>query len=538
MANHKSTAVHNHFFACEEGPMRVLLEPVTQPRAGLGGTVDLKPHSISVLGGLRVDIRSRWPEWITIASYAVVIAFAIPYHEPWVDEAQAWQLARSLPLVALFQKYIRYEGSPGLWHFLLWILNRAHVSYTGMHWICGAIATGAVSVFVLNSPFPRYLKFSLPFTYFLLFQYAVIARNYVLVPWLLFMIASRWKRSPIVIALLLGLLANVALHTAVISGGLAIVYAIERIGHGDSKEWDQRRELLLSAAMLVCFYAFALWTAWPPHDLVLARVRGPSRSFIPFAVASLVWGVCEPWLLSIPFWIAVTVCFWARRSLVYLLPVVFFACFSGAVYATWWHVGLVIPLVICLLWITWPAPVCGVSRYEAIGRAAMIFMAGTQILWSAYALAYDHSHAYSPDLAASKFLQPFVREGSTIAVTYLDEPWIHGFRSVGILPYFSHNIYINEPNSFWSWSANDQTENLFDAALRTEPRIVLVEISQSHPGQSINLEHPKLQSLIKAGYRLTNVFCGAHPERFELVGGSCHLIFQHFGGAQDSLANP
>ena len=78
----------------------------------------------------------------------------------------------------------------------------------------------------------------------------------------------------------------------------------------------------------------------------------------------------------------------------------------------------------------------------------MIFMAGTQILWSAYVLAYDHSQAYSPDLAASKFLQPLVRDGAKIAVTYLDEPLIHSWDAVGMLPYFDHNIYMNWPNSF------------------------------------------------------------------------------------------
>jgi hypothetical protein len=505
--------------------MRVLTEQVAEPQSS--GAVESRKDRVLLLGGLREDIRSRWPEWTTIVFYAAVVAFAIPYHEPWVDEAQAWQLARSLPLVTLFQKYIRYEGSPGLWYLLLWVLNKAHVSYAGMHWICGAIAVVGISVLILRSPFPRYLKLSLPFTYFLLFQYAVVARNYVLVPLLLFMIASRWKRSPVVIALLLGLLANVAAHAAAISGGLAIVYAMEQIGRADFKEVAQRRKLLFGAAILVCCYAIALWTAWPPHDLVLARVRGQSRSFTAFAIASLVWGVCQPWLLSFLFWITIGLCLRARRSLFYLLPVLFFACFSGEVYATWWHVGLVIPLVICLLWITWPAPGCSVSRYETIGRAALILMAGTQILWSAYALVYDHSHAYSPDLAASKFLQPLVRDGATIAVTYLDEPWIHSFGAVGILPYFDHNIYMNLPNSFWSWSANDNTEDLFSAALHTQPRIVLVEIRPPRPGQPINLKDPKVEILTKAGYRLTNFFCGAHPERLQLVGNSCHLIFQH-----------
>jgi hypothetical protein len=514
--------------------MRVLSDQLAMPQAQLSGTVDLEPHRASALAGLRVEIRSRWPEWITIALYASVVAFAIPYHEPWVDEAQAWQMARSLPLVALFQKYIRYEGTPGLWQFLLWILNRAHVSYAGMHWICGGIAVAGMSIFVLRSPFPRYLKLSLPFTNFLLFQYAVVARSYVLVPLLLFMIAHRWKRSPAVIALLMGLLANVAAHATAISGGLAIVYAVERIRRGDFKDSTQRRRLFFSGAIFLGFYAFALWTAWPPHDLGFSPNRGQSPSFTAYAIVSLTWGLCQPWILSILFWIAIAMCLRARRSLFYLLPALFFACFSGAVHVAWWHAGLLVPVVICILWITWPAPGCSVSRYEAIGRGAMIFMAGTQILWSTYSLAYDHSHAYSPDLAASKFLQPFVRDGAKIAVT--DTCTV--FNAVGILPYFDHNIYMNLPNAFWSWSANDPTADLFTTALRTQPRIVLVEICQPHPGPPINLQDPKIEKLTEAGYRLTNVFCGAHTERFQAIGNNCHLIFQHFGESHGLSPNP
>jgi hypothetical protein len=494
----------------------------------IGGTVDSRSRGVSMPGELSPEIRSRRPEWTTVVLYAGMVAFAIPYHEPWSDEAQAWQLARSLPLVALFQKYIRYEGSPGLWHLLLWILSRAHVSYTGMHWISGGIAVAGISILVLKSPFPRYLKLSLPFTSFLLFQYAVVARSYVLVPCLLFMIALRWKRSPVVVALLLGLLANVALHAAVISGGLAIVYAIERIRRGDFKDSSQRSRLLYSAAILLCFYAFALWTAWPPHDLILSRVRGQSRSFTVYAIVSLLFGICQPLILSIVFWLAIGLCIRARHSLLYLLPVLLFACFCGAVHVEFWHAGLLVPLVISLLWITWPGPGYSISRYEAIGRGAMIFMVGTQILWSVYALAYDHSHAYSPDLAAAKFLQPLVRGGAKIAVTYVDEPLIHSWHAVGILPYFDHNIYMNWPNSFWSWSENDPAEDLFLAALGTQPRIVIVEMHPRHSSQPVPVESPKVQALTKAGYKLTNVFCGAMSLRFQEGEDSCHLIFQHF----------
>jgi hypothetical protein len=472
--------------------MGALLEQVALTRGESTSPLGLEQSRASRIGRLRTEIHSRWPEWLTLISYAALVAFAIPYHEPWTDEAQAWQLARSLPLSTLFQTYIRYEGSPGLWHFLLWILNRANVSYAGMHWICGAIAVAATSILVLKSPFPRYLKLSLPFTYFLLFQYAIVARSYVLVPLLLFMIAVWWKRNTVVLAFLLGLLANVALHAAVISGGLAIVYLIEQGRRQENRKLALRRNLILSALVLIAFYTFAIWTAWPPHDLVIARVRGESRPVVVSAIASLVLGVCQPWILSIPFWFAIAICLRARQSLFYLLPVLLFACFCGTVYATWWHVGLVVPLTLSLLWITWSRSGPVFSPQEAACSVALIVMVGVQLLWSAYAIRYDHSRAYSPDLAAARFLKPLVGDGATIAVTYLNEPWVHAFQAVGILPYFEHNIYINQPDSFWWWSERNRTEDLFPAALRSRPRIVLVELRQAHPGQSIQLTGPQL----------------------------------------------
>jgi hypothetical protein len=233
-------------------------------------------------------------------------------------------------------------------------------------------------------------------------------------------------------------------------------------------------------------------------------------------------------LLSILFWVAIAVCLHARRSLLYLLPVVCFACFSGAVYANFWHVGLLTPLVLCLFWITWPAPGGSLSRQERVARAALIFMAATQILWSGYAIAYDHGHAYSPDLATAQFLTPFVRNGASIAVTYLDEPeGNQAFDSVGILPYFDHNIFMNQPVSFWLWSSNSPTEAQFFTALRSRPQLIIAEERTHNKAALSDVKKKKLEVLTGAGYRITNVFCGSMPERFELVEKSCHVVFQY-----------
>ena len=520
--------------------MQPLLEGVTESRGQSETSVGAIRHSVSASDRLR----SLWPEWLTLSLYTALVAFAIPYHEPFVDEAQGWQLARSLPLTTLFHTYIRYEGSPGLWHFLVWILIRLHVSYTGLHWICGAIAVAATSLFLFKSPFPRYLKLILPFTYFLLFQYAVIARNYVLVPLLMYAIALCWKRRPILIALLLGLLANVALHAAVISGGLAIVYAIVQIREGAVKKGSLRSEFMVSAVLLLSFYAFAIWTAWPPHDLTMSRAVGGQHSFFIYAIASLVLGMCQPWLLSIPFWIVIALCFNARRSLLYLLPLPLFAIFSGIASANFWHMGLLVPLLICLFWITWPAPGSHASapgsrasRYETAAYVALIYLAGVQILWSAYSVTYDHFHEYAADRATAEFLKPLLRNGETIGLTFLNNPADHAFTddpqdadylSIGLLPYFNYNIFANQPYTFWSWSTKNSTEALFFKVLPSRPRIVLVEEVKATPSP-LNLNNPKIKLLTGDGYRLTNIFCGTMPQQLNLRLNGCHLIFQYFG---------
>ena len=58
--------------------------------------------------------------------------------------------------------------------------SRLHVSYAGMHWVAAAIGFLGVAVLVTTSPFPRFIKLLLPFTFYLAFQYAIVARSYVL----------------------------------------------------------------------------------------------------------------------------------------------------------------------------------------------------------------------------------------------------------------------------------------------------------------------------------------------------------------------
>ena len=496
----------------------------TEVLATLGDSIAAgRPLAVASDGAANTP-RTRWPEWTALCLFAAIVASAIPFHEPWTDEALAWQLARSLSLRSLFGTYLGYETSPGLWHFLLWGMIRAHIGYTGLHWICGAIAFAASALLLFASPLPRALRLTLPFTYFLLFQYAVIARSYVLAPLFLFLIALGWRKSPLLMAILLGLLANVSLHTAVISGALAIVYLLREM-----RRSANRRQFAAFAAIVAAFYAFAIWTAWPPHDLRLAQTPGQARPVLLFAVISLFWGICEPWILSIPFWIAIALCLHARRSVVFLLPVLFFVAFSGVVYVQFWHMGLLVPLVISLLWITWPDSPRAPARYELAGSIAMFCMIAVQLAWAGFALVYDHNHDYSGNTAAAEFLKPYVRANATIVVTYIDHPRDQSSNAVGILPYFDRNIFANWSYPFWRWSERNTTEQNYLSLLPSHPRIVMVEAHPLRPDATVDLHHPKIEQLTRMGYRFTNSFCGGAPERLEVAFSSCHLIFQYAG---------
>ncbi len=465
-----------------------------------------------------------WPEGAALSLFAALVAFAIPFHEPWSDEAQAWQLARTLSLGDLFRTYIRYEASPGLWHFLLWVLIRLHVTYTGIHWICGAVAVAAAALLVLKSPFPRYLRLTLPFTYFLLFQYAVIARNYVLAPPLIFLLAMTWEGSPWVVAILLGLTANLSLHSALIAGGLAIAYLVRRPWRASTNVGS--REVMPPLMALIALSLFALWTAWPPPDLaahVHSQLSGP---FLLSVLGSVTLGTCEPWYVSVLFWIAIVLCLHARRALLFLLPIALFAVFSGAVTSQFWHMGLLVPLVIAILWITWPKHNESFNRFEIAMRIALLVMAFTQIGWSVHAIAWDYGHAFSGDLAASRFLAPFVGDHARIDATSVGEPDARAFDAVGIQPYFDRNIYENAPKPFWWWSEENPIEDRFNDLLPTHPQIVVVEARLRSPDGAFDMQDPGFQRLIRAGYRFTNQFCGTVPMRFEFGLTSCHLIFQ------------
>lgn len=126
--------------------------------------------------------QSAWriAQWVLIGVYALAVIVVIILHEPWADEAQAWLLAGGVRSPLEMLQYIKYEGSPILWHLLLYVLQQLHLPYVSIQVVNAAVMIAAAWVLVRFSRIPFVHKILILCSYPLLYEYAAISRSYSL----------------------------------------------------------------------------------------------------------------------------------------------------------------------------------------------------------------------------------------------------------------------------------------------------------------------------------------------------------------------
>ena len=470
----------------------------------------------------RSNLQWQWPLWCAAAAYIFLLAFNIMHHEPWVDEAQAWLLARDSSLWELWTKLLRYEGSPGLWHTLLWFCIRLGVPYRGIDLISGAAASAAVWVLLRHAPFPLFLRLLLPFTFFLSYQYAVIARNYALLPLLLFSCAAVYKdgvRRSGLITVLLCLLADVNAQALLLSASIWFVFHL-RI----TKRWSElggsvkRKVIIHGLAYLLTLLLIALLT-WPTRDITFARV--PDRSihnllivtgfafrqafgegFLPFVII----GLTVPFLWRSGGW------------LLFVLPSILLCVFGAVVYSVYWHWGFLFLAWLFAIWVS-----ANNAKLTFPVRAALWIVIAVQCYWTFASTCFDWKNPYSGSLAAARYLQKMdLKEKRLYGV---------GLSCLAVQPYFVKNIFANVNSgrnpAFWDWSkrnhANDSVEHLGSSS----PDYVLV--GYLSPPEKLLWTH----LVTGSGYQLVKHFEGKTFWRTEAIQPDSLDLYQRGSKTRD-----
>ncbi|RKS00802.1 hypothetical protein [Flavobacterium sp. 102] len=164
------------------------------------------------------------------AIYFVVSLIGILHHELWLDEAHHYLLARdSNSFLELIQN-TRYEGHPILWNSLLYGLTRFTLNPFWMQYLHILISTSVVFLFLRKAPLSLVFKTLFIFGYFMLFEYNLISRNYILGVLFLFLAASvfeKRKEKFVLLCVYLALAANIHLMFSVIAFALFLTLLSE-----------------------------------------------------------------------------------------------------------------------------------------------------------------------------------------------------------------------------------------------------------------------------------------------------------------------
>ena len=395
--------------------------------------------------GLNVSARAvTVPAVVALAAFAALLLIVGPRHEAWFDEAQAWLVGRDVSLWTLLTERLPYEGTPALWHGLLWLLSHAGMPFSWLWAVSAAFACAGAWIILTRAPFPFWLRVGVIFSYFVAYQYAIVARSYaldlLLIPLLAATFADRLRR-PVLYGVLLGLCANINVHSLVIAAVLSAEFVVAAWRSG---AW--RRAHVLGGTISLLLGCLAARQAFPPPDssfadatflmgergqLMIAEAfidRLDILSQLPPSDNTLTLGALVSLVLLAPTIMLVT------RAGVSLVVCALFAGligFSVVKYANAWHGGLLFLVWIFALWIGWGMlrELSSAERRLVIGSVALIVF--VNVFYTGCAALRDIREPYSAGPAAAKHLV----HDTPIAAA--------GFKTFAVQPWFDANLFQN-----------------------------------------------------------------------------------------------
>ena len=363
---------------------------------------------------------------------------------------------------------------------------------------------------------------AVPFTYFLCFQYAVVARSYSLAPLLLFGLATVSRKGFQRIGattILLILLASVSAQAFLLSIAIAIAFAARLALVSEQREQCARRGLIWAALSYLLAVLLIIYSVWPSNQASfvvspnwsLANFIGMSRYSFQQAFGEGYWPLVLI-SLSLPL-------LWRGRGLFFFVVASLLLCIFGSViYSNVWHHGFLILAWLFALWISCESREAGWSVLLALSIFVVM-----QCSWTWQAVRYDFDQHYSGSKTMASYLKNKLLSQSKLFGI--------GYPTVALQPYFVKNLYRNYDaargggQAFWRWSKSYYVNSYSEQLGSTRPDLVLL-------GYSSEADRKLWSNLItRSGYRMVTTSEGHlfwrndiyQPENYELYQSGSHL---------------
>lgn len=422
----------------------------------------------------------------TLINIIVFVLFAILtfivglHHEPWADEAQAWLIARDCTIPEMIFHVLKYEGHPILWFIILKFLIFLHFPYKLLFIISWIMTCFGVLLLLFKSKLPNIIKYLFPFTFFIFYQSAVIARNHSLLFPFLAIIAILYKKRlehPYIYSILLILLASTSAYSLVIAFVLLCFFIYDLV----SRKTFSIKNCFPWLIVLIYMIFTALYLIKPAdyaiqYGLNVMRAN-PAR--ILYIMTRCYFNTPPLGIVLYMQMLTVFTCYLlagktfckTKYQTIFFISINFFlAIMITALVCNPWHSAYMIITLIFSLWVISEDN----KNYEISFNKnkclyivlALIFT--VHIFWNIKCSLYDYKNNY----CASKDVAQFLKANNLINQK-IDGL---GFRTVAVVPYLEGKIYENySGKSYWEWK-----KSFYDEQKRTDKEfspVVILDVA-------------------------------------------------------------
>lgn len=390
-------------------------------------------------------------------------------HEIYADEAQAYLIARDASISEILTTVARTEGTPALWFLWLKLLIFWGLDYS--HLYIASILPNFIGVclFITKAPFSKVVKYVLPLTYFVLYQYNIVARNYSLL-FLTTVIASmayaQRQKHPYRLVWSLIFLGSTTSHAFLLSCSIMLfwMYNDAKKAEGIKGYQEFIKGNLRALSIFGIFMIFSALYLYPEssnqyisnYELIKGfRVRNvltvfsvglitssePSPENLGYIFIGLCYSICMMCLMSkeykMKFWIL-------------LLPNILFMLYVP--YKPW-HTGIIIMSVMFLLW----QEKRKVLTQIKISISVLLCL---QMIWGVTGIIKDVRGKYS----VGKDIYTFLKKQSIS----LAETKLASFNGISL------HIYENNLNfSYWDWRKHGFTQRVTREDIKNKRAIII-----------------------------------------------------------------
>ncbi len=403
-------------------------------------------------------------EIIIFSIFCISVIALSCFHEPWFDELQAWGISKDSIYNILFV-IPHYEGHPPIWHLLLKPFSWMNLfPDTGLKIVNLAFMLPAVWMLIFKSKLPAPVRYLLPFTYFIFYQYSIVNRPYCIYCLALFLIAAFYNSKnehPFKFVSFLALLSLSCLYGLAVACGFSIVWIIELIK--SKTPWNNKSYIsLLILFIFACIITVLIMpdkNNYVFNDIYVRDniVKGLYSLFVLPADALFFdvynWGAK---LLNIDFAYFINA---SDNPKLYYIKILFFTgCFLGLIinifliclfkhlksllmfiipyfsfliigffYISPHHIGLLTILLISVFWIVLSAKKCENPNYKKLLTLFTVLVISIQIYWSISAGILEVKYNYFPAKAEYNYLKQFNLENYKIMSAWLssDPTFVH-----------------------------------------------------------------------------------------------------------------